>query len=147
MLMDFQIESSHEATAEILAEAPVFDDRRNSQTHEIRTFELSGSVWKAMFACYAVFFGALILATAHSTAAIFALVVSTGYTIVYFGTASILNRVSAPQRVTLPKITSPTGMQTNTGWMSKNSVNAQILVVPVSLVIFACSFAFIRALV
>lgn len=147
MLMDFQIESSHEATAEVLADAPAIAHGRNSPTHEIRTFELSGSVWKAMFACYAIFFGALILATGHSTAALFALVVSIGYTIVYFGTASILNRVSAPERATLAKVNSVTGMHTNTGWMSNNSVNAQILVVPVSLVIFACSFAFIRALV
>ncbi len=146
MLMDFQIESSHEATAEILACTPVIDRGRNSPAHEIRTFELSGSVWQAMFACYAVFFGALILATGHSTAAIFALVVSIGYTTVYFGTASILNRVSGPERATLAKVSLVTGMRTNTGWMSNNSVNAQILIVPVSLVIFACSFAFIRAL-
>ncbi len=147
MLMDFQIDSSHEATAEIIANAPVIGQGHNHPTHEIQTFELSGSVWKAMFACYAVFFGALILATGHSTAAIFALVVSIVYTIVYFGAASILNRVSAPERATLAKVTSLTGMQTNTGWMSNNSVNAQILVVPASLVIFACSFAFIRALI
>lgn len=147
MLMNFQIDSSHEATAEILANQPVIARGRNSPTHEIRTFELSGSVWKAMFACYAVFFGALILAIGHSTAAIFALVVSIGYTFVYFGTASILNRVSAPERATLPKVSLVTGMQTNTGWMSNEAVNAQILIVPVSLVIFASSFAIVRVLV
>lgn len=147
MLMDFQIDSSHEATAEILAEAPTIVHIRNFPAHEIRTFDLSGSVWKAMFACYAVFFGALIFATAHSTAAIFALVVSIGYTAVYFGAATILNRVSAPERATLPKGISDAGIETNTGWMSNTAVNAQILMVPVSLAIFACSFALSRALV
>ncbi len=147
MLMDFQIESAHAATAQIMADAPYSPHGRNSATHEIRTFELPNSVWKAMFACYAIFFSALFVATGRGTAAIFALVISAGYTIMYFGTASMLNRVSAPERATLPKVNASARMDTHTGWMSSSAVNAQILVVPVSLVIFASSFAIIRALV
>lgn len=147
MLMDFQIDSGHMATAEIIANTTEVPHGRNSPTHEIRTFELSGSVWMAMFACYATFFSALFLATGRGKAAVFAIVVSVGYTIVYFGVGSILNRVSAPERATLPKVNVAGGMATQTGWMSSAAVNAQILVVPVSLVIFSCSFAIIRAIV
>ncbi len=146
MLMDFQIDSNHAATAEIMANLPDLVRGRNFPTHEVRTFELPASLWGAMFACYAVFFSALFAATGRGTAAIFALIVSIGYTFVYFGVASILNRVSAPEREALPDLVANAGMQTNTGWMSTAAVNAQILIVPVSLAVFACAFAIIRAL-
>ncbi len=147
MLMDFQIDSSHAATAEIMADVPDLPRGRNFPSHEVRTFELPASLWWAMFACYAIFFSALFAATGRGTAAIFALVVSIGYTFMYFGAASILNGVSAKERAALPDIAATAGTQTNTGWMSTAAVNAQILVVPVSLALFACAFAIIRALV
>jgi hypothetical protein len=144
MLMDFQIEGGQAVTAEIVADAAELSYRRNSDSHEIRTFELSGSIWAVMFASYAVFFGALILATGHGAAAIFALVVSIAYTIMYFGTAAILNNVSAPARAALPPASKDGGIVTNTGWMSDGAVKAQILTVPILLAVFACSFAIIR---
>ena len=147
MLMDFQIESGHAATAEIIANLPEISHGRNFPAHEIRTFDLPSSVWRAMFACYAVFFIALFAATGRGTAALFALVVSVGYAVMFFATAAILNRVSAPDRATLPKVWESARMDTNTGWMSSTAVNAQILVVPVSLALFASSFAIISAFV
>ncbi len=147
MLMDFQIERGRAATTEIFADVPSWARDRLSTAHEARTFEISAPLWWAMFTCYAVFFGALIAATGRGTAAVFALVVSIGYTFVYFGTASILNRVSAPERAALPSIAADAGMQTYTGWMSGTAVIAQILIVPISLALFACAFAVVRAMV
>lgn len=146
MLTEFQIESGYMATAQILADAPYNSHRQNSETLEIITFELSASVWTTMFACYAIFFIALILATGHSTAAIFALAVSIGYTIMYFGAASMLNRVSAPERATSPLRAENMGMETQTGWMTNSAINGQVLIVPIALVLFSCSFAIIGAL-
>lgn len=147
MLMDFQIEGGQAIAAEIAAEMRDVSDEYRAPSHEIRTFELPGSVWTVMFSSYAVFFTALVISTGHGTAAMFALVVSIAYTIMYFGTAAVLNRVSARERNALPPIDPVGGIDTNTGWMSNTAVNAQILTVPIMLAVFACSFAIIRAFV
>ncbi|WP_417614107.1 hypothetical protein [Parasphingorhabdus sp.] len=147
MLMDFQMEGGQAITAEIAAEMRDVPDEFRAPSHEVRTFELPGSVWAIMFASYAVFFAALIIATGHGTAAIFALVVSIAYTIMYFGTAAVLNNVSASEREALPQNDPIGGIETNTGWMDNTAANAQILTVPILLAIFACGFAIIRAIV
>ena len=95
MLMDFQMEGGQAIAAEIASEMRDVPDQFRMQSHEARTFELHGSVWAIMFASYAVFFAALIISTGQGTAAIFALVISIAYTIMYFGTAAVLNSVSA----------------------------------------------------
>lgn len=100
------------------------------------TFEIPQRIWTAMFACYAAFFGLLILATGEGGRAIFAIVVSVLYAVVYFGVARLLARqagvqprspLDGPQRV----------LQTCYGPMKEGAVAAQILVVPFALVLFA----------
>ncbi|WP_339693372.1 hypothetical protein [uncultured Parasphingorhabdus sp.] len=147
MLMDFQMEGGQAITAEIMTEMENIPEGYNSPSHEIRTFELPSSVWITMFTSYAVFFGALFIATGHGTAAIFALVVSMAYAVMYFGTAAVLNNVTAAERKALPPVDPIGGIETQTGWMNNRAANAQILTVPILLALFACAFAVIRALV
>lgn len=147
MLMDFQMEGGQAITAEIMAEMEDVPEGYNAPSHEIRTFELPASVWITMFGSYAVFFAALFVATGHGVAAIFALVVSMAYTVMYFGTAAVLNNVTAAERKALPSTGSIGGIQTQTGWMDDRAAYAQILTVPILLAVFACAFAVIHALV
>jgi hypothetical protein len=148
MLMDFQIEGGQAVTAEITAEMQNLPPRYPPASHESRTFELPASVWVVMFASYAVFFAALFIATGHGAAAIFALVISIAYTIMYFGTAAVLNNVSAAERKTLPAVEASGGIETQTGWMDNNAAYVQILIVPIVLAAFACAFVIIsRALI
>jgi len=108
-------------------------------------FELPRWMWSAMMAAYTVFFIGLALATAHSTAAIFALVVSIGYAAMYFGTARVLANVrpgdpdGAFARGLAP-------LATWTGPMSRPAVAAQVLVVPACLALFGTAFAIIAAI-
>ena len=146
MLMDFQIEGGQAVAAEIAADMQDLP-RYRGPSHEIRTFELPASVWIAMFASYAVFFAALFVATGHGIAAIFALLVSIAYTVMYFGTAAILNGVGSAERQALPPAGPFDGIATHTGWMDNRAALAQILTVPILLAVFACAFAVIRAFV
>tara|TARA_R100001244_G_scaffold47550_3_gene42286 strand:+ start:32007 stop:32447 length:441 start_codon:yes stop_codon:yes gene_type:complete len=146
MLMDFQIEGGQAVAAEIAAEMQDLP-RYRGPSHEVRTFELPASVWIVMFACYAVFFAALFVATGRGIAAIFALLVSIAYTAMYFGTAAILNGVGAAERKALPPAVQFDGIATQTGWMDNRAAFAQILTVPILLAVFACAFAIIRAFV
>lgn len=146
MLMDFQIEGGQAVAAEIAAEMRDLP-RYRGPSHEVRTFEFPASVWVAMFASYAVFFAALFVATGHGVGAIFALLVSIAYTVMYFGTAAILNGVGAAERKALPPGDAITGIATQTGWMDNRAAYAQILTVPILLAVFACAFAVIRAFV
>ena len=147
MLMDFQIEGGQAIDAEITAEMRRLPEYAYAPPHESRTFELPASVWATMFGSYAVFFAALFVATGQSTAAIFALVISIAYTIMYFGTAAVLNSVSAAERKALPPVEAGSGIETQTGWMDNTAAYAQILTVPILLAVFACAFAVIRAFV
>lgn len=147
MLMDFQIEGGQAVTAEIAAEMQDLPARYRQASHESRTFELPASVWTVMFGSYAVFFAALFIATGHDTAAIFALVISITYTVMYFGAAAVLNNVNAAEREVLPAVQSSGGIETQTGWMDNGAAYAQILTVPLSLAGFAVAFAIIRAAV
>jgi hypothetical protein len=147
MLMDFQIEGGQAVAAEIAAEMQDLPALHRPASHESRTFELPASVWVVMFGAYATFFAALFIATGHGAAAIFALVISIAYTVMYFGTAAVLNNVSAAERNSLPAIDASGGIETQTGWMDNHAAYAQILMVPILLAVFACAFAVIRALV
>jgi hypothetical protein len=75
------------------------------------------------------------------------ILISIGYTAMYFGTAAVLNNVSASEREALPPSHATGGIETQTGWMSNKAAYAQILTVPILLAVFACAFAVIRALV
>lgn len=148
MLMDFQIDSNHMATAELLAESehPTKPQvTRIRASHEVRSFEFPRLIWVTMFALYATFFAAMVLATGHGASANFALTISVGYTLVYFGVATILNRVNRSARHGPNSLDRGEGIVTATGWMSNAAVYGQVLVVPLALVLFAIGFAVIRA--
>ncbi|ASK88387.1 hypothetical protein [Sphingorhabdus sp. SMR4y] len=147
MLMDFQVEGGQTLAAEINAEMQDVSRRYRGPVHESRTFELPAVVWVMMFGSYAVFFTALFIATGRDAAAVFALLISIAYTIMYFAAAAVLNHVSASERQALPPAVSASGMETQTGWMDNMAIYAQILTVPIVLALFGCAFAVIRALV
>lgn len=147
MLMDFQMEGGQAVAAELVAEMQDIPQQCRTPTHEIRTFGLPRSVWSGMFASYAIFFAALIVATGRDTATIFALVISMAYTVMYFGTAAILNGVSSSERKAVQLSEQLGGIETHTGWLDSTAAYAQILMVPMLLAVFACAFAVIRALV
>lgn len=147
MLMNYQFESGQAITAEFIGEMVNVKNEVKAPSHEIQTFGLSSKVWTVMFASYVFFFGALIIATGHDSAAIFALVISIAYSLMYFGTAAVLNTVSAGERKTLSVSDQNEGIETQTGWMNNSAVNAQILSVPILLAVFACGFAIIRSFV
>ena len=147
MLMDFQMEGGQALAAEIMAEMEDLPAGYGAPLHEVRTFELPASLWITMFTSYAIFFAALFVATGHGVSAIFALVVSMAYAIMYFGTAAFLNNVTAAERKALPKSDTNGGIQTQTCWMDYGAAYAQILTVPILLAVFACAFAIIRTVV
>lgn len=147
MLMDFQMEGGQALAAEIMVEMEDLPEGYGAPSHEVRTFELPASLWMMMFISYAIFFAALFVATGHGVSAIFALVVSMAYAIMYFGTAAVLNNVTAAQRKILPQSETNGGIQTQTGWMDYGAAYAQILTVPILLAVFAGAFAIIRAVV
>lgn len=100
-----------------------------------------------MFASYAVFFAALMIATGRDGSAVFAIVVSILYAVMYFGTAAILNSVDHSARPKLSPLHRGKGIETATGWLSNPSANAQILTVPILFAVFACAIAVIRSFV
>ena len=113
-------------------------------------FQIPARIWGAMFACYGLFFAAIIAATGEGGHARFAIVISILYTSMYFGMARILSRLAGKQ----PKSPLDTQgrsdepvLQTCSGPMNGRAVAAQILVVPIALVIFAVGFLVVRIVV
>ena len=113
------------------------------RTSEPRTFELPMSVWYSMFACYAVFFGALLAVTGKDSGSVFVIIISMAYAVMYFGTAAILNSVRPQAKLT----DSYTKIDTFTGPMSFAAAYAQILTVPILVALFGCVSAIFYAVV
>lgn len=108
--------------------------------------ELPGWIWGTMALCYGTFFGGLLAATGNDGEALFALVVSVGYTAMYFGTAGILFDMNPPRQPSaFARRLAP--LQTWTGPMSTGAVAAQVLTVPGCLAFFGASVALIRLVV
>jgi len=124
-----------------LLEGPAPETRRLSPPTD---FELPPWMWGTMAACYGVFFTALAIATAHSGPAVFAILVSVGYALMYFGTARILANVRPGEgRSAFARGFAP--LATWTGPMEGKAVAAQVLIVPLCLALFGVSFAAIAA--
>ena len=101
---------------------------------EHRGFELPASLWMGMLGCYAIFFIAITLATGGSGAARFAIIISVLYTMMFFSVSSIISALGGEQP---PSPVERTGwLQTWCGPMESRSVYAQILIVPLALVVF-----------
>ena len=108
--------------------------------------EIPNNIWLTMFACYAVFFGALLVATGRDTGTIFMIVISVLYALMYFGVGSVLFSQNRPaNRSFFAKGIGP--LMTNTGPMSKGSVAGQILTIPFCFALFGLSIAVFRSMI
>ena len=112
-------------------------------SQEKQTFDLPKSIWWTMFLAYAVFFVAITIATGRDRSALFMIVVSAGYALMYFGTAAVLNAVGASGR----PATVPGDIDTATGKLSYGAAFAQILTVPLVIAFFGCAIAVVRTIV
>jgi len=141
--------------AELIADADIERRTRENFAHlkagvtpfrpEHSGLEMPTWIWATMGISYAAFFVAIFLATGIGAAAIFAIAISILYTLMYFGTASVLFNLDG--RSVRPFTASRDGMlQTLTGSMSHGAVAAQILAVPVMISLFAIAVAIIRAI-
>lgn len=108
--------------------------------------EFPGWIWAMMFAGYATFFMSLVVATGKDASTLFALVVSIGYTVIYFSAAGMLVGLRQSGR-TSPFSRGLAPLQTYTGPMSISAVFGQVLVIPLCLAAFGVAIAIICAFV
>ncbi|MCL4671586.1 hypothetical protein [Qipengyuania zhejiangensis] len=108
--------------------------------------EFPAWIWAVMFAGYGVFFVCMILATGNDLHALFAIIVSIGYTVIYFAAASILVGLK-PSRRRSDFARGVAPLQTYTGPMSMKAVFGQVLVIPICLALFGFAVVIIRAIV
>lgn len=106
-------------------------------------FQFPVGVWLAMLACYAVFLIALTLATGGSGHARFALIVSLGYVVIYFGLGRVMARQAGPEAPS--PLNRGADLQTWCGPMDKITVYGQVLVVPACIALFGIGIALIIA--
>lgn len=108
-------------------------------------FQLPRRVWVGMLASYAVFFVAIAVATAGSGHAIFAIVVSILYTVMFFGLARVMARQAGREAASPLARQQP--LQTWSGPMEPGAVYGQILVVPAAIAVFAVAIAVVKVAV
>lgn len=113
--------------------------------HRNPGYQFPPRLWGMMMACYAVFFGAIYVATGGSGHARFAIVVSVLYTVMYFSLARIGARVAGKEAVSPLDRGSP--LQTWGGPMGKSAVYSQVLIVPLVLALFGIGMAVIIGIV
>ena len=87
----------NEARDDITAARPP-ENYDASTKHEARTFGLPRSVWGIMLTCCAMFFSALAVATGHDRGAIFVVVISCLFALMFFCTGFVLNSIDAARR-------------------------------------------------
>ena len=97
-------------------------------------FQLPGSVWKLMGACYAIFLAAMAGLASGSGFALFMVVISALYTIMYFATGSVLAGMLGRQDPSPLEEGKP--LPTWAGPMSRGSVYGQVLIVPFGIALF-----------
>jgi hypothetical protein len=118
--------------------API-PDRRG----EAVSFAMPRGIWPIMFASYAIFFIAMAVAAGGDGGALMMIIISAGYTAMYFGTAGLLDRVDSASR---PLGTMP-DFDTHTGRMTYGAGFAQILAVPIVVAVVGVAMALIWAVV
>ncbi len=96
-------------------------------------FQLPGAIWRAMFACYAIFIASLALATGGSPAARFVIAIAALFMLVYFVTATILTALGGPDR---READEAEPLQTLYGPLGIGAVRVQVLTIPAALAIF-----------
>ncbi|WP_037499419.1 hypothetical protein [Sphingomonas jaspsi] len=97
-------------------------------------FEFPVDVWRLMGACYTVFFSAMAGLAAGSGTALFMVVISALYTLIYFGTGCVLARLAGPQARSPLEQGVP--LETWTGPMERGAVYGQVLIVPFGIAAF-----------
>lgn len=112
---------------------------------ESSSFGLPGWMWVALFGSYSTFFAALALATARDLDTVFAIVVSMLYTLMFFGTAAVLQRLGKRGRQDFER--GEPMLDTWTGPMGTATVAAQVLTVPVLFAFFAIAIVVMRAMI
>lgn len=122
---------------------------RRGPAHETRNFDLPSSIWAMMFACYAVFLGALALLVSESLEALGAVLISVCFTVMYFGTATVVVRMARTHRERMGiRCETPVGdVQTLTGKLSYGAAATQVLIVPSMLAFFAVCVVLVRAVI
>lgn len=105
-------------------------------------FEVPRAIWGAMLACYATFL-ALLLAATGGGYATFSIAISAIYVAMFFGTAKTLLRQGPPQPRS-PLASYGGKLATFYGPLSRAEVAAQMLVVPVAIVLFGAAILIIR---
>jgi hypothetical protein len=143
MLMDARIIAAETRGVEYLQDNYQDFFTPEKANPERRTFDLPKSIWWTMFLSYAVFFIAITLAMGRDRSALFMIVISACYTVMYFGTAAALNAVGASER----PATVPGDIDTATGKLSYRAAYSQILTVPLVIAFFGCAIAVVRAVV
>jgi hypothetical protein len=124
----------------VVAEPSLEDPHETSGVHH--GFQLPGWIWAAMIGAYGLFFAAITAATGRSGIALFSIVISIGYVVIFFGLASMLNGVKGAER---PSPLKDGGLlQTWCGPMDTRTVAGQILVVPFCIALFAVGILIVR---
>lgn len=111
---------------------------------EARTFGIPAVIWGSMAASYVFFFMGLLLGTGHDGKALFMIAISVLYTLMYFGTAFILNSLGMADRKRRKNQWVDGKFDTFTGPMTFGSVYGQMLVVPIMFALFGIAIAIIR---
>lgn len=120
--------------AELLPEVSVAPPLTEAAQPEARGFELPARIWGIMIGCYGVFLGALTIALGSNGRALFAIVISLVYVVVFFA-ASRLLMAQNPARAPSPLDRNGV-LMTHFGPMDRKAVYGQILVVPVAVALF-----------
>lgn len=107
-------------------------------------FQLPRWIWGGMFASYAIFFIGIAAATGRDAATLLMLGISLFYMLMFFGTATILNRQKGGEHVS-PLDRAGGVLETWTGPMDGRTVAAQILAVPAGFAFLGITFFVIRA--
>lgn len=113
---------------------------------ERRGFEIPARIWWSMVACYGVFLAALLAATGSSPHAIFMIVVSLGYVVMFFGLTKLMVH-HGPAQTRSPLIHSGSVLQTVYGPLRSSEVAAQMLIVPLAVAFFGVAILAIRVVV
>lgn len=108
---------------------------------EEKGFELPNDIWFSMIGCYAVFFIGLLIALGSEGRAIFAIVISALYTVMYFSVAAMLAALSGSATTSPANQTG--SLMTHTGPMSRAAVYGQVLIVPLAVALFGIAVSLI----
>lgn len=108
-------------------------------------YQLPGWIWRAMFACYGIFFGAMFMLSRGSGHAVMMVVISALYALMFFGVASLLAK--QPPRDARSPLDEGKPLMTWCGPMDRKAVIGQVLVVPFGIAFFGLAILTIRAIV